>query len=262
VTARLEIDGLHVAYRDRVVFDALTIAPVAGGGLLSLVGPNGAGKTSLLRALAGLVASEGRIDLDGSDVNRLSLRDRARHIAYMPQSLPQGVALSVLETVIAALLASPAAVAVASEADAARMALAQLDAIGALELAGRRLDALSGGQRQLASLAQAMVRSPRVLLLDEPTSALDLRHQHQVTEVARGYARRTGAIVIAVLHDLQAAARISDRIVVLDGGRVAADGVPAEALTTDLLARVWKVAARIEHCSRGTLQVMVDGAVA
>ncbi|MGN5373314.1 ABC transporter ATP-binding protein [Sphingomonas hankookensis] len=230
-----------------------------GGTLTSLVGPNGAGKTSLLRALAGLVPSTGRITLDDVAIDRLSLRDRARHIAYMPQTLPQGVALSVLETVVAALLASPAATAVDTEADAARIALMQLDAIGALDLAGRRLDELSGGQRQLASLAQALVRSPAILLLDEPTSALDLRHQHEVTMVARDYARRSGAIVIAVLHDLQAAARVSDRLVAVDGGAIAADGPPRDALTPALIEQVWRVHARVEHCSRGMLQVMVDG---
>jgi len=259
VIARLEIDALRVAYRGRPVIDGLTLPAINGGGLVSLVGPNGAGKTSLLRAMAGLVPARGAIGLDGIALDRLALRERARHVAYMPQTLPQGVALSVLETVIAALLASPAAIDVASEAQAARTALAQLEAIGARELAGRRLDELSGGQRQLASLAQALVRAPRVLLLDEPTSALDLRHQHEVMAVARDYARRTGAVVIAVLHDLQAAARVSDRIVVLDKGRVVADGAPLDALTPDLLAGVWKVAARIERCSLGTLQVMVDG---
>ncbi|HWK35489.1 ABC transporter ATP-binding protein [Sphingomonas sp.] len=258
---RLEIAGLSVGYRGRTVIDGLSLPAISGGGLVTLVGPNGAGKTSLLRALAGLVPAGGQVRLDAIALDRLSLRDRARHVAYMPQTLPQGVALSVLETVVAALLASPASVAVASEADAARLALAQLDAIGALDLAGRRLDELSGGQRQLASLAQALVRGPRVLLLDEPTSALDLRHQHEVMDVARDYARRTGAIVIAVLHDLQAAARISDRVVVLDRGAVAADGAAIDALTPELLARVWKVRGRIERCSHGTLQVMVDGIV-
>jgi iron complex transport system ATP-binding protein len=257
--ARLEIADLHVAYRGRAVIHALTLPGLEGGGLLSLVGPNGAGKTSLLRALAGLVPARGRISLDGTAIDPMPLRDRARHVAYMPQTLPQGVALTVLETVIAALLASPASVEVASEADAARAALAQLDQIGARALAGRRLDELSGGQRQLASLAQALVRSPRVLLLDEPTSALDLRHQHAVMAVVRDYARASGAVVIAVVHDLQAAARVSDRILVLDGGQVAADGPPPEALTPTLLRQVWKVDARVERCSRGTLQVMVDG---
>ena len=262
MTARLSIDALSVAYGARSVLDAVTLPPIAGGGLVSLVGPNGAGKTTLLRALAGLVPARGHMDLDGVAIGGLSLRDRARHIAYMPQSLPQGVALTVLEAVIAALLASPASVNVTSEAEAARAALAQLDAIGAADLAGRRLDELSGGQRQLAGLAQAMVRAPRVLLLDEPTSALDLRHQHEVLALTAGYARRTGAVVIAVLHDLQAAARASDRLIVLDRGRVVADGPPAQALTPALLAAVWKVDARIETCSRGTIQVLVDGVVA
>jgi len=262
VTARLEVTDLTVRYGGRTVLDGLTLPALEGGGLVSLVGPNGAGKTTLLRALAGLVPSRGAIRLDGLDLHALALRARARHVAYMPQALPQGVALTVLETVVAALLASPAAIGVASEREAETVALARLDALGARPLALRRLDELSGGQRQLAGLAQALVRDPRVLLLDEPTSALDLRHSHEVLRLARDHGRRTGAVVVVVLHDLQAAARASDRLVVLDGGRIAADGPPAAAVTPELLADVWRVRARTERCSRGGLQILVDGVLA
>lgn len=254
----LIIHSLDAGYRGSPVLQGLSVAPIRGGTLASLIGPNGAGKTTLLRALAGLVPASGSVTLNGTDISRLTLRDRARHVAYMPQTLPEGVVLTVLETVIAALLASPASVGVADEQEAAMTALAQLRAIEADGLADRRLDELSGGQRQLAGLAQALVRRPKVLLLDEPTSALDLRMQHRVTGFARDYARQWNAVVLMVLHDVQAAARVSDRLLVLHQGRLVADGSPKTALTPALLSEVWNVEARVERCSRGMLQVMVD----
>lgn len=113
------------------------------------------------------------------------------------------------------------------------------------------------GQRQLASLAQAIVRDPQILLLDEPTSALDLRYQLVVMDIVRQFARK-GRLVIVVVHDLGLAARWADRMVLLRRGDVRAVGTPAEALTPATLQDVYGVRARVEHCSLGTLQIIVD----
>lgn len=251
----LVVESLGARYGERTILSELSLQPLAAGHVTSLVGPNGAGKSTLLRAIAGLLPASGQVSLDDVELSRLSVAERARHVAYMPQTLPQDVALTVLETVIAALEASPAATgAVQAEA----RALAALERVGALDLALKRLDRLSGGQRQIAGLAQAIVREPRVLLLDEPTSALDLRHQLEVFRLAQVYARENAAVVVVVLHDLQAAARVSDHIVVLAEGRVQAEGAPQDAITPSTLAEVWRVRARVEPCARGQIQVMVD----
>lgn len=252
----LVLSRVVAGYGDRTVIDGLDLAVLAPGTVTALVGPNGAGKSTLLRAVAGLTPARGSIRLDEVELTGLSFQARARHVAYMPQTLPEGVALTVLETVMAAYEASPAAA--SGDAPADEIALAALRRVGAAELAMRRLDRLSGGQRQIAGLAQALVREPRVLLLDEPTSALDLRHQLEVLELARAYAHERRAVVVMVLHDLQAAARVADRVVVLAEGRVAADGAPADAITPRVLADVWQVRARVETCAQGTLQVLVD----
>lgn len=252
----LKVSGLTTGYRGRPVIDDLSLPQMAPGEVLSLIGPNAAGKSTLLRALAGLQPARGSVSLEGRELTGLSLAERARCITYMPQTLPQGVALTVLETLISALRASPAE-GLAPEDDATH-ALTVLERLGISSLAMQRLDQLSGGQRQLASLAQAVVRGPRVLLLDEPTSALDLRHQLRVLQLVRELAAERGMIVIMVLHDLQAAARVSDRVVVLSHGAVAASGTPEEAITPEVLAEVYQVRARIARCDQGTLQVMVD----
>lgn len=253
----LLLSNASAGYGRRPVIRDLSLAPLAAGTLTALVGPNAAGKSTLLKALAGLLPLTGSLTLGPLDLTALSREERAAHLGFMPQALPPGVALTVIETVIGALRAAPLRAPLdgkAAQARAARM----LDRLGITALALEPLDRLSGGQRQLASLAQAVVREPRVLLLDEPTSALDLRHQAVVMGFLKQLAQE-GRVVVAVLHDLSLAARYADQMVVLDQGALSAQGRPAEALTPDLLARVYGVNARVEACSRGSVQILVDG---
>lgn len=254
----LQVSDLSTGYRGRKVIQGLSLPAIRAGELHSLVGPNAAGKSTLMRALAGLQPATGSVRLGGRELMGLSLAEHARRITYMPQTLPQGVALSVLESVVSALRASPTGEESLGHAAIEQRAVAVLERIGIVRLALEGLDQLSGGQRQLVSLAQALVREPRVLLLDEPISALDLQHQLRVMRLVHELARERRMIVLVVLHDLQVAARWSDSIVMLADGEVAAAGTPAEAITPDTLARVYGVSARVERCSRSGLQIMVD----
>ena len=214
----LLVRDISVRFGPRRVLDGLTLPEMRAGELTVLAGPNAAGKSTLLRAIAQLVPHRGSTMLDGRDLARLPAVERARLLGFMPQSLPSGSSLVALEP----------------------------------------LDALSGGQRQMVSLAQAIVRDPRVLLLDEPTSALDLARQVRLLSELRRLAAE-GRVVVAVLHDLALAAQWADRIVLIHGGHVRAHGAPAEVLTPALLAEVYGVEARVEFCSRGRLMVLIDG---
>jgi len=178
----------------------------------------------------------------------------------MPQSLPQRVALSVLESVITALKAAPIKQQETAAPDPRQRAFAVLQRLGIEHLALDALGRLSGGQRQLASLAQALVREPRVLLLDEPTSALDLGNQFKVMELVQKLARERNMVVLVVMHDMNLAARWADRIVLLSRGAVVAAGTPEAALTPAALKQAYDVEARIERCSKGRLQIFVDRA--
>lgn len=256
----LEVNGLSAGYRNRLVLNNLSLAPVRAGHVTALVGPNGAGKSTLLRTLAGLLPASGSVRLDNQELLGLPLSEHAARVTFMPQSLPQRVALSVLEAVIGALRASPLA-GLGTSARAVRdRAIEILERVGITHLAMEPLDQLSGGQRQLASLAQALVREPRLLLLDEPTSALDLRHQSLVMGLVRDLAAE-GRIVMVVMHDLDLAVRWAEHVVVVDEGRVFAEGDPEEAVTPATLAHVYGVDARVERCSRGRLRVFVDGPI-
>ncbi|WP_427789343.1 ABC transporter ATP-binding protein [Brevundimonas diminuta] len=260
--SELTISGLDAGYGGQPIISGFSLPPLTAGEVVSVVGPNGAGKSTLLRSLAGLIPAHGSIRLDEAELTRLSLADRAKRVTYMPQTLPQGVALTVLETVVASIRATPLRGAVYTDAQAAERAYEVLQRINAEALAGQRLDRLSGGQKQLAGLAQALAREPRLLLLDEPTSALDLHYQLRVLDLAREAAAERGMTVMIVLHDLQAAARVSDRIAVMAKGKLVAFGAPDEAITPDILAEVYRVSARVQRCDRGVLQVMIDDVLA
>lgn len=249
------ISHVSAGYPGKPVLFDVSVPAIAPGEVVSLVGPNAAGKSTLMRALAGILPAHGRAVLNGQDVLGLSLARRSSLVTYMPQTLPQGVGLSVLETVLSAL-----DVGELNLSDKVRIerAVSVLERIGVADLAMTRLDELSGGQRQLAALAQALVRTPQVLLLDEPTSALDLHYQLRVLDLVRDIARERSMIALIVLHDLQAAARVSDRVAVLSRGVLAAFGAPDAAITPDVLARVYGVLARVERCAKGRLIIMVD----
>lgn len=245
---------ISVRFGARRVLDGLTLPELKAGEVTVLAGPNAAGKSTLLRAIAQLVPHQGSTVLDGKDLARIPALDRARLVGFMPQTLPSGSSLIALETVIAALRAGRSIP--AHQADAAAMAV--MEKLGIAALALEPLDSLSGGQRQMVSLAQAIVRDPRLLLLDEPTSALDLARQVRLLSELRRLAAE-GRVVVAVLHDLALAAQWADRIVLIHNGHVHAEGAPDSVLTPALLAQVYGVDARVERCSRGRLMVLIDG---
>lgn len=246
--------GISVRFGARQVLQGLDLPLLRPGEVTVLAGPNAAGKSTLLRAIAQLQPHGGRITLDGQDLGRMPAQARARQVGFMPQALPASSSLVALESVIAALRAG--ATLGARQADETAMAV--MEKLGIAGLALEPLSALSGGQRQMVSLAQAIVRDPRLLLLDEPTSALDLARQVRLLKELRRLAGE-GRIVVAVLHDLALAAQWADRIVMLHAGRTHAEGRPDQVLTPDLLAQVYGVEARVERCSQGRIMVLIDG---
>lgn len=249
-----EVHDLEVRYRNRCVLSGISLPRVRAGQIIALVGPNAAGKSTLLKAIAGLVHATGRIELSGRDCLGWSARERARHIGFMPQALPEDTSLTVLEGTLAALCGPGGGIARADEFRALEM----IERLGIGELALQPLIQLSGGQRQLAALAQAVVRGSPLVLLDEPVSALDLAHQWQVMNVARGLADE-GRIVIVVLHDLTLAAQWADRIAILHQRSIHSFGIPEEVITERALQEVWGVAARVRTCEQARPYVLVDG---
>jgi len=227
--------GLTVSLGGRVVVDDVDL-DVPIGQWVGLIGPNGAGKTTLLRAIAGLVRHRGNVELQGTDASRLSRRDRARSLAVVSQDPSTPPWLTVAEYVL--LGRSPHLGHLARESgrdrDAAARALRRLDLLG---YGDRTLGTLSGGERQRVVVARALAQEASIVLLDEPTAALDIGHQQQALELLATLRDETELTLVAAMHDLTLAAQYADRMVLLDEGRVVADGSPADVLTEDVLER-------------------------
>jgi len=244
----LEICNLTSAYNGTPVLTGVSDR-LPGGQITAVIGCNGAGKSTLFKAISGLCPMQGNIMLDGC---AQSLAHRRQSIAYMPQDIGASSSLTVLEVV---LLGRLGALGMRVPQGLADQALTALDMFGLASLQTRTLDALSGGQRQLIFLAQALFRAPKVLLLDEPTAALDLRHQLLVLERVRAYARSTGTVVAIAMHDLTLAAQFSDRMAGLKDGRIVAAGPAETVLTPALLETMYGIEAEIETAASGRLRV-------
>ncbi len=248
----LVVNNAQVTYGRRVVIRDASLPELQPGTLTALIGPNGAGKSTLLRGLAGLENIKGSVSVQGRQLGAMSVSERARLITYMPQHLPPGLGLSVIESVMAALRVGGVG------GDYLEQGFSALQRIGIAHLADHMLNALSGGQRQLVSLAQLIARCPSVMLLDEPTSALDLSYQLRVMECVRDMVRQYQLIAVIVMHDISLAARYADNIAVLREGQVMNFGTAHDVLTPKLFADVYGVKVRVERCSQQTLQILVD----
>jgi iron complex transport system ATP-binding protein len=238
MTALLEADGLSFAYGARPVLTdvSLTVAP---GELVGVIGPNGGGKTTLVRLLSGVLAPRaGSVRLGGRPLAAHRRRELARRLAVVPQDPTVEFPFTALEVVLMGRAAHLPALGFPGERDLAlaRAAMSQLD-VGGVE--DRPLDRLSGGERQSVLLARALAQEPQALLLDEPTTHLDLRHQAGIYDVVQDLRRERGTAVLSVLHDLNLAALYCDRLILLAGGRVAAQGTPREVLAADRLAAAY-----------------------
>ncbi|HET8569423.1 MAG TPA: ABC transporter ATP-binding protein [Candidatus Limnocylindria bacterium] len=240
----LRARGVVAGYAERLVLRGVDVA-LRAGELVAIVGPNGAGKSTLVRVLAGLLAPrEGEVVLEGRPLAGLSRREVARRIAVVPQVLELLLPFTVEEVV--GLGRTPYLPTFGGPSATDRAAVA--DAIDALELralASRRIDTLSGGERQRAVLAMAIAQRTPVLLLDEPTVHLDPAHQRATLSLVRSLAASRGIAAAAVLHDLNLAAAMCDRIVALDGGLVAVEGAPSEVLRQATVDRIFGPGLRV-----------------
>ncbi len=234
----------------------------AAGEMVGVVGPNGSGKTTLLRALdALLVPVRGAVLLDGRDLRTMRPKEVAAAIGVVPQQSPPGFGFSAQD--IVAMGRTPHLPPLGGDRPQDRAVVRQaMERTATWRLRDRLMDSLSGGERQRVLVARALAQTPRVLLLDEPTAHLDLRYQLEIMDLI-GAVTRDGLVVVAALHDLNLASQYCDRLVLLNGGRIAAAGLPADVLTQEILRATYGADVVVEpHPVTGRPHVVPLGTVA
>ncbi|MFF3325100.1 ABC transporter ATP-binding protein [Streptomyces sp. NPDC002889] len=236
--SRLTARDLTLAYDERTVVENLDL-DIPQGRVTVIVGPNACGKSTLLRALGRLLRPRrGSVLLDGTELGRIPTRTIAQSIGLLPQTPVAPEAISVADLVARGRQPHQRWWQQWSEEDEQAVTDA-MDRTDVTALAARPVDELSGGQRQRVWIAMALAQDTDLLLLDEPTTYLDISHQVEVLDLVRQLNRERGRTVVAVLHDLNQAARYADHLVAMKGGRIVAQGHPSEIVTADLVRDVF-----------------------
>jgi iron complex transport system ATP-binding protein len=256
--AILQALALRASYGDSEVLRGLDLA-IDAGEMVGLLGPNGSGKSTLLRVLSGLLQpTGGRVQLSGASLHSYPARQRARLIGLVPQYATIPFAFSVTDIVAMGrnpylgLMASPGP----EDFAAINAALERTDC---LHLRDRLVTELSGGELQRVIIARALAQEARILLLDEPTAHLDLNHQLDIARMLRQLNRERGLTVLWVSHDLNLAAEFCERLVMLQDGRIVADGTPSEVITPQWLAQVYGLRLPVAaNPSSGRPQVIIE----
>jgi ABC-type cobalamin/Fe3+-siderophores transport system ATPase subunit len=241
----LEIKNLSIELDHKRILEKISFSAKQGE-ILAIIGPNGAGKTTLLRAINGLLPiREGEISLDDKKLSSKSVTERARLIATVPQAFNLPPAFHVKDIVMLGRTPYLNWLGQTSQADEeiAHEAMRQTDS---MELGERMIAELSAGEQQRVLLARALAQNTPVLLMDEPTTHLDLKYQMELLDLTKKLTRSKKLITLIVLHDLNLACRIADRVLVMDQGQIAAMGEPSKVMDKKLLSGVYQVPVRVE----------------
>jgi len=234
---RLSAETISLGYDGAPILSALTTR-IPDGSFTVIIGPNACGKSTLLRGLSRLLRpSAGAVVLDGTDISRLPVKEVARRLGLLPQtaSAPEGI--TVADLVGRGRYPHLGLWRQWTEADedAIREAMTET---GVDALSGRRVEELSGGQRQRVWVAMVLAQQTDLLLLDEPTTFLDIAHQIELMELFSAL-NRAGRTIVAVLHDLNHAARYADHVIAMKQGRIVAEGAPADVITTERVEEIF-----------------------
>lgn len=234
-----EVRSLSFSYPRRPLFENLSVG-IEKNEFVSVIGPNGAGKSTFVKLLARLLfPSSGEILFEKRPLASYPRRELARRVAYVPQESHFSLDFTVLETVLQGRHPYLGALELYRTSDYA-LARAALERLGILHLAGKNINNISSGERQLAVICRSLVQEPSIILLDEPLNHLDLRHQLEVLALLRSL-NREGIGIVLVAHDLNHAALCSNRMLIFAQGRLAEDNSPDVLLNPDIIERYWGI---------------------
>lgn len=242
--SRLGGGGLTLAYDQRTIAENLEIA-IPDKSFTVVVGPNACGKSTLLRALSRMLKpARGTVTLDGADISTMAAKKLARTLGLLPQSSIAPDGITVADLVARGRYPHQGLLRQWSREDE-RVVGESMAATGTDELAGRFVDELSGGQRQRVWIAMALAQETPLLLLDEPTTYLDIGHQIEILDLCARLHEEQGRTLVAVLHDLNHAARYATHLVVMRDGDIVAEGVPGDIVTAELVEDVFGMPCRV-----------------
>jgi len=251
----ITVSGLSFSYGERLVLDDVGFT-AKDGQLLSVLGPNGVGKSTLFRCILGLLKGyRGQVAINGMDIKGLGIRDMARLIAYIPQSHYPSFNFSVFDMV---LMGTTVQLSSISTPGKRQMALveAALERLGISHLKNRGYTRISGGERQLALIARALVQKAKVLILDEPTANLDFGNQIRVLTEVRSLARE-GYTVIQSTHNPDQTFLFSDSVLALKAGRVLANGAPREVINGELMQALYGVDIEVQSLYEDKVRICI-----
>ncbi len=246
MTTAVRIDHLTCAYEANEVLKDISFS-VAKGEFFIVIGPNGSGKTTLMKGLSGIRRIEkGHVDILGRSISRYKPKSLAKRLALVPQNISGDFPFTVTELVLMGRTPYLGMLGFPQEGDRAlvRQALAFT---GIEHLAFRRVNELSGGERQLIYIAKAICQEPEIMLLDEPTAALDLSHQVRIMDLMERLKKEKGITVIMVSHDLNLGAMYGDTLLLLKQGRIVKKGAPKDVLRFDVLEDTYGCAILVEE---------------
>ena len=234
----LSVRNVSAGYGSRCVLHDVSLE-VGRGRFVGLIGPNGCGKTTLLRVASGILPpTSGQVHVAGENIRRAARRSRAKVMACLLQDLSLDLPLTVREVVLMGRWPHLRGLGWETREDH-QAAQRAMELAGVSHLADRPITEISGGERQRAFIAMCLAQQPQVLLLDEPTQHLDIAYQLSLLDLILGLNRQAGVTVLAVFHDLNLASEYCDRLLLLDRGRVDAQGPPQTVLTADRIGRVY-----------------------
>ena len=235
----IQVKNIHSGYHKKEVLKNISFE-IEEGEFLGIIGPNGSGKSTLLRSLSRVLRPlKGNIYYKGSDLYAIALNQIARDFAFVAQDTQVNFPFSVWEIVLMGRIPYLSRLQPQSAADL-KAAKESMSITDTLKLAGRQLNDLSAGEKQMVIIAKAIAQEPKVLFLDEPTSHLDIGHQVKILNLLKGLNRDKKITVAMVLHDLNLAAEYCDRLILLDNGSVYKSGPPGEVLTYENIEEVYK----------------------
>lgn len=244
----LSVENLRFGYSSKPILKGVQIDGIGAGEVAAIIGPNAAGKSTLFKCLAGILKGTGNIFYDGRSIEAFRREEITKHVTYLPQ---EGASTAVLTVFEAILLARQFSVSWRVSDQDLVTVTETMEALEISDLALRYLNELSGGQRQMVSIAQALVREPDVLLMDEPTNSLDLQRQLEVLSIVRRTTKAKGITTLIALHDLNLASRYADQFVVMSNGMVYASGRAESVLTPQMLEDIYGVHAEVSIDSHG-----------